>query len=221
MTPIGRNTSLLIGSGIGDFAGGLKCEVKSPPTSIVVEARIKHSPYSRFVSDTSELVLGDANLDFGLIAHLDRSFTRLFIDLSPGIIFRSGGYSMATRLSGGVGWKSKPLLIHGFIDSILSFEEALLFDSSAAQHDALGTGGSYAKLSGSPSGISAGVQLGLDISTRYEIIGELSHALWGKRYPNYIRFGLFLTMDFDLYAPENKLRLREVPFQSEGAPNTP
>jgi len=109
-----------------------------------------------------------------------------------------------------------PVYFMTFLKGHFSIIEELLLDSSLDVHDAVGAGGSYALLSGSPDIFSIGVRGGVQIAKRYFVDISLEHAISGKRAPNFSRIGLNFLMTFDYYKkPRQRKRIKEIPFDSE------
>ncbi len=204
---------LISGRGYGDLVAAVKVSVFEEYPTLAVESLLKVPTYAQIPPNNNTLVEGDGNLDIGLLAHLGHLSGEFFAAATPGILIRTGGYSQALVLKLAVGRRLEPIYGVLFSDFILSLGEDRHLDSSLTSHDALGSGNSFALLSGSPTGWSMGLKLGAKFTKNYGVEGSLSHALWGKRYPNNFQLGLYLTANFDFFEPEQeKIKYKEVPF---------
>jgi hypothetical protein len=209
-------TPLLSGSGIGDIYARLKWAAISTPLLLTPEIMAKIPTTSVGKVAAGQLVIGDGNFDVGLTLHLGQHQGFFRFDLSPGLLIRSGGYSSAGTVYGSIELNITRGYLRAFGNLLYSFGNSLLYDSSLDTHDALGTGGSYALLSGSPSGFNIGGKIGITIVEGYALEATLTRSLAGTRFPDFTQVGgdLLITFDFLERAKKTK-KLREIPLDSD------
>jgi len=204
----------IAGSGLGDIVAGVKYRVRNKSPQLTLETTFKVPTYSNIVDNVDDLLVGDGNVDVGLLLHSAFGSGRFFGTLTPGLLFRSGGFSSALTLGLSGGVRFNPAYAYLFMNSIISLGNSILYDSSEDVHDAEGSGGSYSKLSGSPTGFDLGLKLGVRVAQSVFIESTFTKSLGGRRYPEFFQAGLNLLTILDFYQPDTRKKIREVPFDS-------
>jgi len=208
---------LASGAGMGDTLAWLKYAIKTSYPIVTLEGRFKFPTGSASASATDDLVVGDGNLDAGLILHTGHRVGRVYFSLSPGFLARFGNYAHAITGEASLRVTFPRGYLRAFMDSVFSLSEEKLNDSSLAVHDALGAGGTYARLSGSPMGITLGGVVGFRFYEQWAFEIGASHGVYGARYPNSLNVLATLRSEFDFFKHETKKRIREIPLESDGS----
>lgn len=206
------NSLVLSNAGIGDIVAHVKWAIKAASPYMTIEARTKFPAASGNVKSNDEVVLGDGNFDFHLLLHTGAKSNRFFFTLSPGLLVRFGGYSTAATVDGAIEFRLPRGFVRGYGSFIYSFEDPQLFDSSPTTHDAAGSGGSFARLTGGPIGFYAGGKLGIRVYRTWWMEALFEMSVFGNKYPVFSRWGLNLVALFDFYDEPKKKRIREIPF---------
>lgn len=204
--------SILSGAGLGDLYAGLKWQFKSDIPFLTLETYFKFPTAKASPDEPDELVLGDGNFDIGMIVHSGTRAGGFKFSISPGFLGRFGGYSSAFLAAGAVEYRMPRGYAQLFVDSIFSFGDPLLKDSSEDQHDSPGSGNSYSRLAGGPIGIQMGGKLGVRIIREAGLELYYAHSLTGNKYPYFSRFGVNGVINLSLYRPPEKIKVKEVPF---------
>ena len=205
------STTILSGTGVPGLQAAVKWSVLSGDYPITLEARSMLPTIAPTGWSYNQLTVGNGDLDVAFVAHLGAKVNHLLLSLSPGLLFRSSGYSQAGIVSARVKLDLDRVYIAAFADFIYSFSVTNLQDSSILAHDAPGAGGTYALLSGSPVGLSGGGGVGVKIVKDLAFEGTLSHAIWGERYPAFLQATGNLVIPFDFYVPEKRTKIHQVP----------
>jgi hypothetical protein len=214
-------TDLASGSGFGDVDLGVKWNFKSDYPILTLEVLV-HIPTSSVPATSyDQLVTSDGNFDIGMFLHSGAKSGRFLFDLSPGVLGRFSGYSSAFTADGAVQLNFPRGYIRAFMNYIYSFQNVQPYDSTLDVHNAIGSGGSYALLNGSPTGLTAGGKIGIAPIDDFRIEGEIAHSLFGTQFPDFISFGVNIMITFDFYQPQKATRVREVPFEGEQPTNFP
>ena len=220
----GTTGTLANSSGFGDMWTSLKWNFKPQYPMLTFEALVK-APLARpYISSAGELVRTDGNFEIGGVFHTATRAGTFLFSMSPGIIARLGGYSPAAIADVAVQFNMRRGYLRAFGTSIVSFQDVDPFDAAPPIHDAPGSGGSYAKLSGSPTGVALGAKLGLAPADNFRVEVEVQRSVYGMKYPSFMLFGLNVRYTFDFFQPKKTTRLKEVPFEGEqpnGFPATP
>jgi hypothetical protein len=205
LTAQSSDATFASGSGLGDIRASVKWNVKPTLPLVTIEAMVKIPTYTPTPANATDLVLGDGNLDFGIILHTAHRLGMMYFTLDPGFLFRFGGYSLAGTL--GLSGEFR-FLVRGYVrlfaDGIFSLTDTPLYDTSPTVHNAVGSGGSYALLSGSPTGFSGGAKIGVPVYKSWVVEGSASHSVVGTRYPNFFQFGFSVLTTFDFFQYEGK-----------------
>jgi len=203
------------GAGIGDLRASILWTVKPFEPVITFEAMIKTPTGTSVPGATDEIVTGEGNVDAGFYFHTATKAGSVMFFLSPGLLARFGGYSMA-----GVGDAAIQLdfprgFIRASVGGIFSFSETKLFSSAITVQDAPGSGGSYARLNGSPIGMYAGGKLGFRLFGEFHLEAGAQFAVLGTRYPNFFRASVAIVNVFDFFKPLRPRRVRDVPMNED------
>jgi len=207
--------TLAAGSGLSDVTVALKWNLKSDYPIVTTEVFTTIPTSSTTVQAPTQLVLRDGNFDLGLILHSGTRAGPFLFSLSPGFVARLGGYSSAATGEMAVQLSFPKGFVRGFARGIYSIEDAQPFDANPLQHTALGSGGSYAKLNGSPRGFSGGAMIELVPISGFRFGGYLEHVIYGQEYPYFTSFGFDLAYSVDFFSPKKKTKVHEVPFEGE------
>ncbi|MBI4405468.1 MAG: hypothetical protein HY537_14995 [Deltaproteobacteria bacterium] len=205
------NQNIAKSTGLGDLLAAIKWNVKEEFPLLTLEANLRIPLYSISAVDDTDLVRGDGSLDMGFMLHAGYQIKALFFSVSPGFTFRFGGYASAIRLRTALGAKTDRFHGYLFSESHFSLSDSLLYDSSLDNHEVIGGGGSFARLSGSPTGMDLGARLGVRLINNYYFETYAAHSLAGRRYPKFWRMGVNFFAIFDFSVPDNRKRMREVP----------
>jgi len=207
---------LASGGGLGDTYLWLKYNFKSSTPVVTLESRLKFPTGQGSGSAADDLVTGDGNFDANFVLHTGHRIGRVYFSLSPGFLARSGNYAPAITGEASFRVTFPRGYIRASLDGIFSLVEEELGDSSLAVHDAIGSGGTYARLSGSPTGITIGGVVGFRFFKQWAFEMGASHGVMGVRYPNGLTILTMLRSEFDFFEPETKKKIREIPLESEG-----
>lgn len=197
------------GSGVGDLDASLKWSVLDVPLS-TLEFSLKVPPYQRSVLAT-DMLAGDGSLDFLVHYHMAFVMESIRFMLSPCIVVRSAGYPAQLRLAAAAELKILSGYFRIFADSRASLGNSILLDSSEVRHDAPGSGGSFARLSGGSTGVDLGVKTSWEVAKSYFLEGQVSHSVWGSSYPFGLTIGINLHAVWDVNVPDSRLKIRDVP----------
>lgn len=204
-------------SNIGNIKGALKWRIhpKEPIFTAEINFGLPTASNDQTSLAVDELLLNDGTFDLGLVLHTGYRFDDFFVAFSPGLLLRSGGFPSAMTVDAAAGGRFNIIYGFLFLHSLFSLQTGPLFDSSINSHDALGSGGSYAKLSGGARGIDGGLKIGVNIEKKYAIELGFTQSFWGSQYPNYTKIGLNFLLVNSFFKEEKKIKLREVPFDQE------
>lgn len=205
------------GSGLENFHAGIKWRVVSGNARLALETFLKIPAHSNSSSDVGDLVVGDGNFDLAMRVHGAYTYAPLTLFLTPGVIWRFGGYASQFSLEGGLSGYLGPINASFFAHLLQPLSEQLLFDSGLDRHDAVGAGGSYMRLAGSPQTIAIGGKLGLHVVRNFGLEMVLSSTVGGSRAPEFTQFGFNFWGDFDFHKEVKKKRLREVPLDGDAS----
>jgi hypothetical protein len=210
-TAAGANVAA--GSGLSDVRLSTKWRVAQSPLW-TLETQIKFPTGTSRATTTDTLVTGEGNVDFWLKAHYGVKADAFFLSASPGVMLRTGGYSTALTLELAAQLFLQRAYMKVYGASILSLVEAALSPSTLTSHSLTGSGGSYARLAASPTGIHAGGSLGFLLSRDWRVEAGISHSIIGIRYPSFIAFTVNVLGLFDFREPDLRPKLRSVPFET-------
>ncbi len=217
------SNSLLSGGGISEILLGIKWRLSGAgQPSLVLEPTVKfptNSNYVNAIDANTKLLAGDGSVDLGLALHAGYRKKHLLIAISPQFLMRTSSYAPAVFVRGAAGASFAGGYVLATTDYYASLGSNLLFDTSPSVHDAAGTGGSYALLSGSPSLFTFGVKGGVRVSKTAFVEATFRQAVWGIRAPYFFQFGLNGILTFDFKKPDPRVKAHEIPFDSEPETN--
>jgi len=147
-----------------------------------------------------------------VIFHTGLRVRKLFFAFSPGLLFRLSGYSHALTAKFALGARFSPVYGLFYFNWIRSFNDTLLFDPNLNTHNANGTGGSFARLAGSPTNLSFGFKAGVFVVRNYSVEIDFEKTVSGSRAPNYFRFALNVRGVFDFFEEDRRKTIQPVPF---------
>ncbi len=214
--------NFLSGSGISEILLGVKYRVTTSQPSLVIETTVKFPTTSNYVTaataDTA-LLPADGSVDVGLTFHGGYHHKALLLAVSPEFLVRSSGFAPAVFIRGGAGVSFPEGYFLATSDLYASLGTNLLFDSSLNIHDAAGTGGSYALLSGSPSVFTVGFKGGVRVVGNGFFEAFFRQAVWGVRAPYFYQIGINALITFDFHVADTRVKAHEIPFDSEPETN--
>jgi hypothetical protein len=215
LSPVsGISTVYASGGGTGDIYAGVKWNFYTKLPTLTFETRFKIPTYSYYPDTTTSLVEGDGDYSIDFRFHAGLRIPHFFMDASPGFIARFAGYPSQVEFHGMIGGTIPPMYILLFTDMFFSLGQNLFLDSSLNVHDAPGSGGSYALLSGGPNLVDLGIRIGVNLTKKYYLEAAVTQALYGQRAPNFFQFTLNLFAVFDFFKPDPRKRIREIPLNS-------
>ncbi len=204
---------LLTGSGLADLRFNLKWQISSFPLW-TLETYFKFPNAPSRPATNADLIWGEGNFDVGVKAHYGLHADAFYFSASPGILGRFGGYASAATLDLAAQGFFQRAYVKTFVTSIFSFTAEALAPSTTASQSLAGTGGSYARLAASPTGIAAGATIGAQLTRGLRLEAGASRSIWGQRFPSYWNFTVNLLALFDFAKPDLRPKLRSVPFES-------
>ncbi|MCB0404201.1 MAG: hypothetical protein KDD51_05400 [Bdellovibrionales bacterium] len=215
--PVSASEPSFGSSNVGNVKGALKWRIhpKEPILTLEIGFGLPTASNDQSSLQVDDLLLNDGTFDLGLILHTGYRFDDFFVAFSPGLLLRSGGFPSALTVQAAAGGRFDSLYGFLFLNSIFSIQTGPLLDSSLSNHDALGGGGSYAKLSGGARGIDGGIKVGVNIEKKYAIELGVTQAFWGSQYPNFTKIGLNFLFVNSFFKEDKKIRVRGVPFDQE------
>lgn len=211
----GTSSTLLSGAGLGDTLLFLKYGLSPAAPLLTLEVKAKFPSGSSTASAVDDLVVGDGNFDFGFVLHTGQKSGKMAFSLSPGFVARFGGYAPAATLDAAVQFNFPRGYVRAFGNGFVSFQESLLGDSAADSHDANGTGGTYARLAGSPTSVALGGLIGVKAIDDLAVEGAFSHTLFGLRAAHGLKVTFLIKATFDFYKSPRIKRVREIPLDAE------
>jgi hypothetical protein len=211
----GLGTGYLTGGGITDILAGVKWRVYRGLPTVTLETTVLVPTYSNILNNTTTLLGGNGNIDISFAAHVGYHRDFFLLSASPEFVFRSGGFAQAFDFKTAVGVRFSPVYFYLTTDLFLSMGTNLLYDPSALVHNAAGTGGSYALLSGSPNWFSIGGKGGIEMVKDLFLESTVEQALWGVRAANFFAVGVNLLLKLDFFQPDTRQKIKPVPFESE------
>ncbi len=211
----GSGAAALSSSGFGDMNFSLKWMVKPFDPLLSFEAVFVLPTAQAVPATRTDVALGDGSFDAGIKLHTAHESGSFALGFSPGFIYRNKGYSPLVTGDAFVQFDFRRGYLRGYGNLVFPLTTVPLFDSSITKHDANGSAGSYALLSASPFGFSAGAKLGIKIVDELFVEAWFARSFAGQRYPNFNQFGfgLFYAIDFLEVLPVKNLR--EVPFDGD------
>ncbi len=217
----GYGSSYLSAFGFGDTALSFKWLIKSGDTRLAVESLSTIPFYSTSIINADDMALGDGVFTTGFKLHGGHLMNGMFsFALSPGVLFKFQGYTSQFTLDAAFGVAVKPVYFRLYSDLGLSLGGES-FTTGTFTNPAVGSGGSFAKLSTSPNLWTLGLLGGVFIYEQYRMELYASQSITGNRAPNGFKFGLAFATSFDFYKEEKKIQVKELPFDAEPTPEHP
>lgn len=195
----------------GDVQVSVKWEMRPRLPVLTLETKANIPTYGKTYA-VDEMSGGQGSFDIAFKLHTGYRMGRFFTILTPGLNFRFGGYAQALTLEGGFGFVASPMYGLLFFDIHKSFTDELLLDSALNVHDANGTGGSYARLAGSPSTLGIGFKLGGFVAPKYAIEMAIFKTTSGNRAPNFFTLTINVRGSFNFFKDDKRKILIDVPF---------
>lgn len=216
----GAATAFPQSSGLGDIHVGSKWNLVRKPILFTVEIMAKIPTYSTSGLAADELAKGDGDFAAGLLTHGGFWAGKyLIFDLSPGFLFRSGGYNAQLLVNGMAEVIAHPVFFRLFFE----YRYGLSKTNPAtviANNPEIGSGGTFGRLSKDSDLFSGGAKLGFNMFRQYRMEVNFQQAIAGNRAPNFWQVGLNFFASWDFFKEEKKIRIMEVPFETEQT-NTP
>jgi hypothetical protein len=214
--PGGRG--LLSGSGLFDTALGLKWRTQLEKPIFALEGGILIPPYSVDVTNTESLAIGDGVAGIIIKAHSGTKIRRFVLSVSPGLLFRFGGFSHQALLE-----TAASLVFKGFYFRL--YESAAFSLSkepggNTFPNSEIGSGGSFSRLSTNPDLVTVGLKAGVNLSSKFRGEAYFTKTVWGSEAPNGFSFGINLVSLLDFYEPDLREKIKEIPFSSEQEPES-
>lgn len=205
--------SLLSGSGLFDTNVGLKWRTQLEKPVFALEGGFSLPPYSVDSTNPGSLAVGDGVAGIVIKAHSGVKFRKVVLSVSPGLLFRFGGFSHQALLESAVS-----IVLRGFYFRL--FESALFSLSkeapiSSALNSEVGSGGSFSRLSNSPDLLSLGLKAGANLSSKFRGEAYFVKTVWGSQAPNGFTVGINLVSLLDFFEPDQREKIKEIPFSSE------
>lgn len=207
------------GAGISQVGLGVKWRLMQRTPNIILENAILFPGGGDTPKATGDLVLQEGGTQYLLALHTGYRINQLIFYLSPAFRARFGGYSSRVELHSGLQISLLPVYINLFSDLKLSLSESAFPDSSLFVHDVSGAGGSYARLTGSPSNFNLGAMVSMRLGRQFYPGIYFAQTLWGIRAPNGYQAGVKLNINLDFFNPVEKTRLKEVPLEGDNSVN--
>ncbi|MBI3294699.1 MAG: hypothetical protein HYZ71_08205 [Deltaproteobacteria bacterium] len=209
VNPVNGGGTAATGSGIGDLDLAIQHSVMEYPLGVV--EFVVRLPTYQYNVPANVLVGGDGSVDFGLFYHVASVYDRLRFLVSPGIVGRTVGYPPLIKLFAGTEIRVEPAYLRIFLDSQLSIGEKAAYATSLTSNQIAGSGGSFSRLSGAPTGVDVGLKMGVELMPGYFLEAFFSHSVWGSRYANALAAGVNFHAVVDLHPADKGPKLREVP----------
>lgn len=206
---------LATGTGITDAWVYSKWAVLPGQTSLTIEAAMKAPTGTYRASSNDELVTGEGAFDLGLKLHGTSRFGLFRMFVTPGLLFRFGGYATAFTGDAAIQLEYIRGYVRAFTNFIYSFSDSPLYDSTLGLHSALGTGGSYTRLAGSPTLLSIGGKLGILVLPGFALETYVTTGVYGSLAPLATTVGLNAAFELDFAEPKKSVRIRELPFNPD------
>lgn len=209
------DAQVLTGNGFGDVRASIRWNVKSISPIVTLEALLKAPTGVSKPAKAGEMVLGDGNFDAGFKLQTGTKTGRLSLVLSPGFLFRSGGFSAAVIGDVAIQYAFPRGYVRLVGDAIYSLSDEKLGASSFKVQDQPGTGGSFARLNGSPIGFNGGGLVGFRIYDEFHVEAGLTLSVFGNHYPSFVQVRFNLLNTFDFFKPITPRKVRDVPFEED------
>lgn len=209
------DAQLLTANGFGDVRASVRWNVKALSPIVTLEALIKAPTGVSRPAKNGDLVLGEGNFDAGLKILTGTKTGPLSLVLAPGFLFRSGGYSAAVIGDIAVQYNFPRGYVRAVGDVIYSLSNEKLGASSFNVQDQAGTGGSFARLNGSPISFNGGGLVGFRLYEEFHVEAGITLSVIGNHAPSFLQLRFNLLNTFDFFKPITPRKVREVPFDDD------
>ena len=206
--------TLLSGSGIDDIQGQVKWGIKTTEPTITLGLAVRAPTASSRQSATSDLVLGNGSFDTALQFHGGYHAGIFGFALTPAIMFRSRGYSHAITVDGAVQVEFSRGYGRLFGEFHGSLSDLTPTGAPNGTNSAAGSGGSFSRLTLSPTGFNAGAKAGVKLFGEFYVEAGASMTVLGTRYPNFFNVQVAIFNAWDFFKPDKRPKLREIPFET-------
>ncbi|NBX91970.1 MAG: hypothetical protein EB078_00770 [Proteobacteria bacterium] len=216
---ISQNSSgsgLLSTSGLFDTSFGFKWRTASAKPVIALEGGIIIPPYSVEQDLPEKLAIGDGVAGALLRLHAGTKVKRFVFSVSPGLVFRFGGFANQALIEAACSVVFKDFFVRLFQSTQLSLNKETT--QNPFLNSEVGSGGSFSRLSTQPDLLSLGLRIGARLSPKFRTEAFFSQTLWGSEAANGFSFGLSLVTLLDFFVPDTREKIKEVPFNSEQEP---
>lgn len=204
------------GASLADTRANLKWRLSKEPLW-TAEMYFKFPTGVAAPRSTTDIVVGEGNLDVGVKFHYGLQQKNLFFSVSPGLLARFAGYASAATLDAAAQIFIARAYGKIFVSSIFSFSPTALPPSDITSQSLGGTVGSYARLAASPTLVTAGASFGVLLSRKFRFEIGVSKTVWGQRAPDFLAVTFNLLGLFDFAKPDLRPKIREVPFEDAPA----
>lgn len=214
ISPLNSVSSSLSGAGLLDTTLGLKWQARQEKPVLALETGLVFPGYSTKNLVANELALGDGVAGVLLRVHGGARVKKFTFSLSPGLLFRFGGFSNQVLLDAAISVSLRKIYFRFFQASYFSMTK----DSNSNQSQEnleLGSGGSFSRLAIQPDLVSLGLKSGVFLSPKFKIEASLAQTVWGQTAADGFRIGLMLITNFDFSKPDTRESVQEVPLSSE------
>ncbi len=202
-------------SGMADLTASVKWMVRPFDPILTLEPYFVIPAAESIAATKQDVALGDGAFGAGLKLHTAHEANGFALGFSPGVQYRNKGYSLLITGDVFAQFDFKRGYLRAYGNVVFPIEITKLYDSSLTKHDVAGAAGSYALLSGSPFGLSAGGKLGFQVISELSIEAWFTKSIVGQRYPNFTLFGFSLFYAFDFLDTLPVKNVHEVPFDSD------
>lgn len=214
----GSGTGFPSKGGLSDVYIGFKWNPVKGPLLFTPELMTKIPAYGTGSLAADELALGDGDFSIGAIGHLGYRANKHFaFGLSPGALYRSSNYKAQLLFGGMTAFMYNPLFVRLFVDWKISIGKevppALVTDNAEP-----GSGSTFARLSKNQDLLAVGAKFGIKFHDNYRFDINYQQSLGGNSAPYYWQLGVNFFAPFDFYHEEKKIKVKEVPFDSEQPP---
>lgn len=211
----GYGTGDLSAFGFGDALLSFTWLVKPGDMRLAIESVNFIPLYSASKLTANDISLGDGTFSTGLKLHGGYLMNgRYSFGLSPGFLLRFQSYSSQFTFDAAFGVSFKPVYFRLTSELALSLDAETL-PLTTSSNPALGSGGSFGKLSHSPNLWNVGIVGGLFFYEQHRLELFFTQSVAGNRAPYGFRAGFAYATSFDFFHEEKKIKTKEVPFDSD------
>lgn len=214
----GVGTGFPSNGGMADMFVGFKWNPVKTPFLLTPELQVKFPMYGTSTLLADELAMGDGDVSIATIANLGyRATNYLVFGFSPGFKYRSGNYKSQILLDGMIGFIYNPVFFRFFWNWAIAMGKDET-TTLVLNNPEFGSGSSFARLSYNSEMLSAGAKFGVKFHENYRIELNFEQALTGNRAPYFWKLGFNFYAPFDFYKEEKRIKVKEIPFDSDQPP---